>query len=68
MRILAVHPGPNFSVADVHDGWVAAFRELGVPVADCNLDRRLDLYAQHPSLTPEQAIQLTNNSLHAVCY
>ena len=68
MRILAVAPGPNFSVMDVHDGWVAAFRELGVPVADCNLHDRLDLYAQHPKLTAEQAIQLTNNSLHAVCY
>ena len=26
MRILVVHPGPNFSVADVHDGWVEALR------------------------------------------
>lgn len=47
---------------------MAAFRELGVPVADCNLHERLDLYGAHPLLTPEQAIQLTNNSLHAACY
>jgi len=68
MRLLTVAPGPNFSVADVHDGWVAAFQELGLQVADVNLDRRLDFYAADPRLSPEEAIKFTNNSLHAVCY
>jgi spore maturation protein CgeB len=68
VRLLTVAPGPNFSVADVHDGWVAAFKELGLQVADVNLDRRLDFYAADPRLSPEDAIKFTNNSLHAVCY
>lgn len=41
MRILVVHPGPNFSVADVHDGWVEALRSLGCEVASFNSDDRL---------------------------
>jgi spore maturation protein CgeB len=67
MRILAVHPGPNFSVADVHSGWVDALRGLGVEVADCNLGDRLSFYCAAIEDTGE-AIRLTNNSLHAVCY
>lgn len=45
MRILVVHPGPNFSVADVHAGWYEALRELGCEVASYNLDDRLQFYA-----------------------
>ena len=44
MRILAIHPAPAFSVADVHQGWVEAFRELGHTVGDFNLDDRLRSY------------------------
>ncbi len=66
MRILAVEPGPNFSVADVHDGWVSALRYMGAKVDNINLGDRLDFYSQR--LPPEEAIRLTNNSLHAVCY
>lgn len=44
MRILVVHPGPNFSVADVHDGWVEALRGLGVEVASFNSDDRIQFY------------------------
>ena len=44
MRILVVHPGPNFSVSDVHDGWVEALRGLGNEVASFNLDDRLQFY------------------------
>jgi spore maturation protein CgeB len=46
MRILVVHPGPGFSVADVHNGWVEALRELGCDVASFNLDDRLLFYSQ----------------------
>lgn len=45
MRILVVHPGPNFSVADVHNGWVEALRELGCQVISYNLDDRLKFYS-----------------------
>ena len=41
MRILVVHPGPNFSVQDVHDGWVEGFTELGHEVQEYNLGDRL---------------------------
>jgi spore maturation protein CgeB len=44
MRFMVVHPGPQFSVADVHAGWVEALRELGHRVADFNLDNRLNFY------------------------
>lgn len=44
MRILAVEPGPAFSVADVHRGWLGAFRQLGCQVVNFNLGDRLDLY------------------------
>jgi len=67
VRILAVQPGPNFSVMDVHQGWVDALRGLGVKVADCNLGDRLSFYCSRLN-DPVEAIRLTNNSLHAVCY
>ncbi len=44
MRILVVHPGPNFSVADVHDGWVEALRGLGCDVESFNSDDRIQFY------------------------
>lgn len=37
MRILMVHPGPDFSVHDVFTGWREAFEELGIEVAAYNL-------------------------------
>jgi spore maturation protein CgeB len=43
-RILVIHPGPQFSVADVHAGYVEALRELGMRVAAFNLDDRLNFY------------------------
>lgn len=45
MRILMVHPGPNFSVADVHDGWAEALRGLGCQVASYNTDDRIQFYS-----------------------
>lgn len=44
MRILAVHPAPQFSVADVHRGWCDAFRRLGCTVVEFNLNDRIDFY------------------------
>jgi hypothetical protein len=46
LRILVVHPGPNFSVADVHNGWVEALRNLGCEVASFNTDDRIQFYGQ----------------------
>lgn len=44
MRWLVVHPGPNFSVADMHNGWAEALRDLGEQVMEYNLDARLTFY------------------------
>jgi spore maturation protein CgeB len=45
MRWLLVHPGPNFSVADMHTGWAEALRGLGQDVAEYNMDRRLSFFS-----------------------
>lgn len=44
MRVLVVHPGPYFSVGDVHRGWVRGLRQNGCDVLDFNLNDRLDFY------------------------
>jgi len=84
MRILVVHPGPAFSVADVHAGWVEALRGLGQQVWQYNLDDRLALYSNalletshdrttgqitlRRALTREQAVELALNGLASACY
>ncbi len=44
MRILMVHPGPDFSVSDVLTGWHEAFRELGVDAKVFTTNDRLLAY------------------------
>jgi spore maturation protein CgeB len=44
MRILVVHPGPDFSVHDVYAGWMDALAKLGNEVAGYNLNDRLIFY------------------------
>ena len=46
MRILVVHPGPAWSVADVYQGYVEALEDLGQQVATFNLDARLTFYSR----------------------
>lgn len=46
MRILMVHPGPDFSVADVFNGWKKAFEKMGHQVAVFNTNDRLSFYSQ----------------------
>jgi len=78
MRILAAHPGPRFSVHDVHVGWTEALREVGNRVAEYDLSTRLTMYdaalIEGPNKTvkkafsPEQAVQLAVNGLCAALY
>lgn len=78
MRILAAHPGPNFSVHDCYVGWVEALRELGHHVAEFNLSERLTFYDAallevddgqfRKALTGEQATNLAVNGLYAALY
>jgi len=58
VRILIVHPGPNFSVADVYAGWTEALNELGCEVEGYNLDDRLTFYshALMPDGEPEDGM------------
>lgn len=52
-KILLIHPGPDFSVADVHRGWLKALRKLGHEVMSYNTNDRLAFYGQilFPDLT-----------------
>lgn len=78
MRILAAHPGPQFSVADVYAGWVEALRGLGVQVVEYNLAERLTFYDSallevdkhtlRKALSREQATELAVNGLYAALY
>jgi spore maturation protein CgeB len=83
VRWLVVHPGPRWSVADVHAGWVEALQELGEQVAVYNLDARLTLYEralidvgsdEHGTLqlrkavTAEQAVGMATNGILSACY
>jgi glycosyltransferase involved in cell wall biosynthesis len=44
MRILVAHPGPDFSVADVHQGWVKALTKQGHQVKVYDTNHRLSFY------------------------
>jgi spore maturation protein CgeB len=43
-RILIVHPGPDFSVADVYRGWIKAMRKLGHQIMVYNTNERMTFY------------------------
>lgn len=77
MRVLAVHPGPHFSVADVHNGVIKGLRANGCEVVDFNLDRRLDFYVNamleidgvtKKAFEYEAACTLATKGLEAACY
>jgi len=74
MRWLVAHPGPDFSVADVHAGWIDGLREIGEQVHDFNLGDRLAFYDSalmptseegkfRKALTAAQVIELAVNGL-----
>lgn len=84
MRWLVGHPGPQFSVADVHNGWVEALRGLGEEVYTYNLDRRLQFFdsalmaedistedgrqAVHKAVTREEAIEMAAEGILSAAY
>lgn len=73
MRWLACQPGPNFSVHDVHIGWVGALQAAGEHVIDYPLGPALTFYdsvllptgsgAVHKALSGEQATSLAADRL-----
>lgn len=77
MRAVLVHPGPHFSVADVHRGWVKGLRQNNVEVAEYNLDQRLNFFSEamldrngelRKAFSTEQAAHLAMNELKAHCF
>lgn len=77
MRALVVEPGPSFSVADVHRGWVNGLRQLGVEVIPYNLAARLEFYTSAHlkrddewlrAFEPGAATRLALLGVEAACY
>lgn len=74
MRILTVEPGPAFSVADVHTGWVKAFQDLGIEVCNFNLSDRLSFFEQslRNKVSEEErgqiAARMVAEQLRAACF
>ncbi len=84
MKILVVHPGPHFSVADVHNGWVEALRDLGCEVASYNSADRIQFYGSalintgevdhggHPlvrrAMSNEEAVRASMQGLSHACF
>jgi glycosyltransferase involved in cell wall biosynthesis len=78
VRWVVAAPGPSFSVADVHRGWVEALREQGQHVIEFGLDERLTFYGSAlrqtgeqtftRMLTAEQSYELAVNGLYATLY
>lgn len=79
MRILLIHPGPAFSVADIHAGWLEGLRENGATVASVNLDDRLGFYSSAGRVVAETgefirmvdetgAVRLAAKGIEAACF
>lgn len=78
MRILACHPAPHFSVADVHAGYVEALRAAGQHVIDFPLGDILTFYdatliqaSEHTfrkALEPGRAAELAADRLAGALY
>jgi len=79
VRVLLVHPGPHFSVADVYNGLHKALVAAGCEVATLNLDDRLEFYIgahakRHGSdelvqaFDRKAAIRMAAQGLEVACY
>jgi spore maturation protein CgeB len=84
VKVLAIHPGPAFSVADVYVGWTEALRDVGCQVARYNLGDRLSFYGEallptgctdeagvaqfRRALTAEQVVELATAGVYQDLY
>jgi spore maturation protein CgeB len=78
VKVLLVHPGPSFSVSDVHDGLAKGLRANGAEVGLLNLNDRLNFYsAAHvdrgdsvyvKALSRDDAIRAASKGIETVCY
>lgn len=83
-RVMIVHPGPEFSVADVYAGWMEGLIHAGIRVAEYNMNDRLVFYASSYVLTgkeddqghqqfqkaldAQQAMLLAAQGVYGACY
>lgn len=72
MRALVVHPGPDFSTADVFAGWLEGLKAIGVDARAFNLGTRLTFFehadAGGKRLTSAEAVDAVSELLLARCY
>jgi len=77
MRVLAIEPGPAFSVADVHRGWTKALRNLGCDTINFNFQDRLNFYNAasfkkkgrwQKALSNEEAIMFSAAGIEVAAY
>lgn len=79
MKVLVVHPGVNFSVADVYSGLTKGLRANGCEVATFNLDDRIEFYTQahmpntadgtyRKALGDEAAMEMAAKGIEVACY
>lgn len=69
MRVLVCHPGSDYSVADVHRGYVKGLRAVGCEVAEYNLHDRLAFYANcrygGQPLDGQEVVERAAHGIHA---
>jgi spore maturation protein CgeB len=77
VKVLVVHPGPSFSVADVYSGLAKGLRACGAEVAELNLDDRLSFYSEASlerggqyvkAFSEDAAIQMASKGIEVACY
>lgn len=78
MKVLVVHPGVAFSVADVHNGLVQGLKANGCDVGVFNLDDRIDFYTRAHVLNDDDtytkafgeddALMMAAKGLEVICY
>lgn len=77
MKVLVVHPGPHFSVADVHRGLLKGLRANGVDAQEFNLQDRLNFYTEAhmprdggyiKAFDPDTAVRMAAKGLEVVLY
>ena len=74
MRILTVEPGPEFSVADVHNGWLRALKRSGNEVQNFNLSDRITFTENairgkvHETEKGHIAARMVGEQLRATCF
>lgn len=77
MKVLVVHPGPHFSVADVHRGLLKGLQQCGVDAREFNLHDRLNFYTMATlakdgeyikAFSEEAALEMAAKGLEAALY